>query len=94
MIDNNAVDFDDLGLSIQDWDGKVVVTDVRPDGIAGERGIAAGDRLLSVNGAEVSDVKSVGSAIAKVMESDRKAVLFQIESGDRSRFVALPVARG
>ncbi len=92
---NNAtVDFDDLGLSLADTRDGVAVASVARDSAAGERGLQEGDRIVSMNGTNVDDVQAVGRLLAAAMAADRKAVLLQVENGEGSRFVALPVARG
>ncbi len=92
--DSASVDFDDLGLSLTETDDGVTVASVTPDGAAEERGLQAGDRIVSINGAAVDGINSVGRALSEAMEADRKAVLLQVQSGESNRFVALPVARG
>ena len=92
--DNASVDFDDLGLSLTETDNGVSVASVMPDGAADERGLQAGDRIVSINGTDTTDVQSVAQALSKAMETERKAVLLEVRSGERSRFVALPVAQG
>lgn len=88
------VDIEEFGLSIAPSDSGVVVTEVNPAGEAAEKGVQAGDLITSINGLDVKSVNDVGKAVAKAMEDERRAVLFQLKRGDRSRFVALPVAKG
>ena len=85
---------EDFGLELTDGDDGVTVVEVEADSAADEKRLQAGDVIVSVNGTETKDVKSVGKAVADAMGEDRKAILFQVRSGDRSRFVALPVAKG
>lgn len=92
--DTAAVDLDDLGLSITSSDGNVVVVDVMDDSTAAEKGLKPGDVIVSVNGRETKSVNDIGQAVARAMENDRKAILFQVQTGDRSRFVALPFSKG
>ena len=89
-----SVDLEDLGLSISRTDNGVIVADVEPDSAASEKGLKRGDVIVSVNGSDAKTVNDVGRAVAEAMEDDRKAILFQIQSGDRNRFVALPVSKG
>jgi len=88
------VDIEEFGLSIAPFDAGVVISEVDPDGEAAEKGVRAGDLITSINGLDVKSVNDVGKAVAEAMEDERKAVLFQLKRGDRSRFVALPVAKG
>ena len=83
--------FDDLGLGLADSDDGVVIAEVEPGSAADEKRLSEGDVVVSVNGRSTKEVREVGAAIAEAMEDDRKAVLFQVRSGERSRFVALPV---
>ena len=91
----NANFLEDLGLTVtRADDGKgVVVTDVDPDSQAADRGIQAGDVIVSVNSKEVSGAEDVSKAVAEAAQSGRKAVLVQLMRDSDSRFVALPVAR-
>ena len=86
----------DFGLTVtSSEDGKgLIVTDVDPDGAAAERGIQAGDVIVSVNSKEVSAAGDFERAIADASKAGRKAVLVQVARDDGSRFVALPVAKG
>ena len=89
-----SVDLEDLGLSIARSGDGVVVADVDPDSAAAEKGVKRGDVIVSVNGSDAESINDVGRAVAEAMEDDRKAILFQIQSGDRNRFIALPISRG
>lgn len=89
-----SVTLEQLGLSITESDAGVVVSEVDEGGTAAEKGVRAGDVIVSVNGRDAGSVNDVGRAVASAMEDDRKAILFQFQSGDRNRFVALPVAKG
>lgn len=92
--DTASVELDEFGIAIiADGEG-VTIADVDPDGAAAEKGLKAGDRIVSINGRPTGTVNEVGQAVARAMEDERKAVLFQIESGKRNRFVALPVSQG
>ena len=83
--------FEDLGLGLTDSDDGVVIAEIEPGSAADEKRLNTGDVVVSVNGRSTKEVREVGAAIAEAMEDDRKAVLFQVRSGERSRFVALPV---
>ncbi|MDD9910858.1 MAG: Do family serine endopeptidase [Ahrensia sp.] len=90
----DTVDIEQFGLEISAGRDGVVVSNVTPGSEAAEKGVRSGDRIQSINGADIASINDVGSAIAEAMENERKAVLFQMKRGDRSRFVALPVERG
>ncbi len=86
----------DLGLTVAPADnGKgVVVTDVDPDSDAADRGIQAGDVIITVNAKAVTAAGDVASAMDAAAKAGRKAVLVQVTRDDNNRFVALPVAQG
>ena len=88
------VDIGEFGMSIAPADSGIVISEVDPDGEAAEKGVQAGDLITSINGIDVKSVNDVGRAVAEALEDERKAVLFQLKRGDRSRFVALPVNKG
>jgi serine protease Do len=92
--DANALE--DLGLTVtRADDGKgVVVTDVDPDSAAADRDIQPGDVITSVNSRAVASADDVTAAVADASKAGRKAVLMQIQRGEDSRFVAVPVAKG
>jgi serine protease Do len=71
----------------------VEITDVDPNGQAAERGLQPGDVILSAGDGEVTVPADVEASIALAREEGLKAILFRIQSGDRTRFVALTLAR-
>lgn len=87
---------DEFGLTMTPADdGKgVVVTDVEPGSDAEDRGIQAGDVIVSVNSNPVSSVADVEKSVEEAGKAGRKAVLLQVERNGQNRFVALPVMRG
>ncbi|MEP1091088.1 MAG: Do family serine endopeptidase [Rhizobiaceae bacterium] len=89
-----GVELDELGLSITKSGSDVVVADVARDSAAARKGMKRGDVIVSVNGVDAKSVNDVGLAVTKAMEDERKAILFQVQTGERSRFVALPIAQG
>lgn len=91
---DQAIDIDELGFSIFEGPDGVTVDTVNPDGVAGEKGVREGDVIRSVNGIDTKTANDVGRAVAEALETDRKAILFQLRTGDRNRFVALPMDRG
>lgn len=85
--------FEDFGMGLADSDNGVVIAEIEPGSTAEEKRLNEGDVVVSVNGRATKEVREVGAALAEAMEDDRKAVLFQVRSGERSRFVALPVSK-
>jgi serine protease Do len=72
----------------------VVVTNVDPDGAASERGFKAGDVILEVSGKAVASPSEIREAISAARADKKHSVLMRVRTGDQSRFVAMPVARG
>ena len=91
---STGVELDELGLSITKSGSEVVVADVARDSTAAKKGLKRGDVIVSVNGVDAKSVNDVGLAVTKAMEDERKAILFQVQTGEHSRFVALPIAQG
>jgi serine protease Do len=90
-----------LGLTIapaNDVPGKgnqgVVVTEVKPDGPAAERGIRTGDVILDVSGKAVNSPSDVRQALSDAKSAGRHDVLMRVKSGNNTHYVALPVATG
>lgn len=92
----SAATLEDFGLTVAPADSGegLVVTDVEQGSPAAERGIQAGDVIVSVNSAAVASVEDVDKAVAEAADAGRKAVLVQISRDDANRFVALPLADG
>ena len=89
-VEKANADLDKLGLQLAAGDdGKVVISDVDPNGQAAEKGLQPGDAIVKVNGDDVSAPADVVSEVAKAEKAGRKAVLFLVQSNGRSRFVAL-----
>jgi serine protease Do len=84
-----------LGFSVEpNSEGTgVSVTAVEADSPAAERGIKTGDTILEIDGKEVADVDAVNSSLAAAQVEGRDRILMLVRSGDRQRFVAVPVAK-
>jgi serine protease Do len=72
----------------------VVVTAVDPDGLAAEKGIAAGDIILDVGGKAVANASDVQKAMSAAKAQGKHDVLLRVKSADATRFVAVPFAKG
>lgn len=76
-------------------DGKgVEVVDVVPGSRAARRGIRVGDKILTINGEDITKAEQVVEILREVKKLNRKSALFQIERDGNSRFVAVPLKRG
>ena len=86
----------DFGLTVtRSEDGKgLVVTDVAPDSDAADRGIQAGDVIVTVNSQAVTSASDIEKAVGEASKAGRKAVLFQVTRDQANRFIALPVSQG
>lgn len=91
-----AAALDDFGLTVAPADdgAGLVVTAVEPDSPAAERGIQAGDVIVSVNSTPVASAADVDKAVDEAADAGRKAVLVQVSRDDNNRFVALPLGDG
>jgi serine protease Do len=86
----------DLGLAVgPSDDGKgVAITSVDPDSDAADSGVKEGQKITSVNNQEVSSAQDIAKVIDQAKKDGRTRALFQIQSDDGSRFVALPINHG
>ena len=89
----------DLGIQLAPADSVagagdkgVVVTDVDPSAAVGDD-LKTGDVILDVAGKPVTSVSDVEKGIAASKAEGRKSVLVRVKSGDRLRFVAIPVGK-
>jgi serine protease Do len=96
----NTAFVDSLGLelasarSVGAGERGVVVTDISGDSAAAEKGLKRGDVILEVAGQPVNAPGDVAGAVLGASESGRKAVLMRVESGNATRFLAVPVDKG
>jgi serine protease Do len=82
-----------LGLSLapaRNGGEGVVVTQVDPDGTAGDR-FQTGDVILDVNGKAVSSPADVRKALSDAQAGGRKTVSMRVRSAQGTRFVAVPL---
>jgi serine protease Do len=69
----------------------VVVTDIDPDGAAAAQGIRRGDVILDVAGKPVQTPADIRTALSSAAGGQRKSVLMRVQTGDASRFIAVPL---
>ena len=93
--DTMSSSLDDFGLSVGPAEGAVgvVINEVDPNGQAAERGLQAGDVILSIGDSAVNTPADVDKIIAEAKADASKAILLRVKSGNRTRFVALRFAR-
>jgi serine protease Do len=88
-----AIEVPKLGLSLapaRNGGEGVVVTQVDPNGTAGDR-FQTGDVILDVNGKAVSSPADVRKAVSDAQSGGRKTVLMRVKSAQGTRFVAVPL---
>lgn len=71
----------------------VVIVEVDPDSKAAQKGLKAGDIILKVAGVTVNDPGDVAEGVRKARKKQRKAVDMLVRSGERQRFIALPLKK-
>lgn len=94
--DNNTSEtLDEYGLTVtpSDDDSGLVVTNVQSDSDAADKGLRAGDVIMSINNRNVKTVADMTRAIKDAQKNGRGAILLQVQSNDQTRFVALPLAK-
>jgi serine protease Do len=88
-----AIEVPKLGLSLapaRNGGEGVVVTQVDPNGTAGDR-FQTGDVIINVNGKAVSSPADVRKAVSDAQSGGRKTVLMRVRSAQGTRFVAVPL---
>lgn len=81
-----------LGLSVEparSGHEGVTVSEVDPDGLAGQKGLQAGDVILDAGGKPVTSAADITAAFDAAKASGHKSVLLRVKSGDNFRYVAL-----
>ncbi|HWT51331.1 MAG TPA: PDZ domain-containing protein, partial [Caulobacter sp.] len=70
----------------------LLITGVKGDSDAGEKGLAKGDVLSNINGGPVTSVADVNAAIATAKKAGRNSVLVKVIRQNRPVFVPLKIA--
>ncbi|PHY22930.1 Do family serine endopeptidase [Caulobacter sp. BP25] len=70
----------------------LLVTSVKGDSDAGEKGLAKGDVIANINGAPVATVADVNKAIAAAKSAGRTSVLIKLIRQNRPGFIPLKIA--
>jgi serine protease Do len=72
----------------------VVVTAVDPDGVAAAHGLRTGDVILEVSGRAVTNPNDIRKSLADARTEGKRTVLMRVKTGEATKFVAVPLARG
>ncbi len=89
----DPAEIDDLGITLipNDRGEGMLVTAVKPGSEAAQSGLRPGDVVLEVNNNTVASAADIQEQLGEVKKDGRKAALFRLENGDRSRFLAVPI---
>jgi serine protease Do len=69
----------------------VVVTAVKPGGVAAEHGFQVGDVILEVGGKPITTPAELRKTLADARSEGKHTVLFRVKSNEGTKFVALPL---
>jgi serine protease Do len=85
-----------LGLTVAPSDdgAGLAITDVDPDSDAAARGLKSGEKITSVNNQQVASAADVEKILSQAKKDGRSKALFQIQTDDGSRFIALDIDQG
>lgn len=78
-------------LGLEDSVEGVLITGVRSDSPAADKGLSAGDVIVSVENQRVTSPADVRERIAAAKKDDRKALVMLVARDAQQRFVALPL---
>ncbi len=71
-----------------------LITEIESGSEAANKGIQQGDVIVEVAGIAVNTPSDVERGVKKAKKLGRKAVLLRIKSGERQRYLALPLKKG
>ncbi|MFK0384568.1 MULTISPECIES: Do family serine endopeptidase [Rhizobium/Agrobacterium group] len=85
-----------LGLTVAPSDdgNGLAITDVDPDSDAAARGLKTGEKITSVNNQQVASAADVEKILEQAKKDGRSKALFQIQTENGSRFIALDIDQG
>jgi serine protease Do len=69
----------------------VVITNIDPDGVAAQHGLATGDVILQVGRKAISTPHDLYQDLQDLRNAGTHSVLMRVRSGDETKFVALPL---
>jgi len=88
-LDKNARE--QLGLSSSA--SGAVVSDVKPDSPADQKGIRSGDLIVQVDSTKVDNPKDASDAVKKAVKAGRKAVLLHVSRDGNTALVPVPLEK-
>lgn len=90
--DQGSTNLSSLGITVGPTDdgNGVQVLSVDPDSSAADAGIREGDKIATVNNKEVASAGDISAQLKDARKEGRSKALFQIETNNGSRFIALP----
>ena len=80
-----------LGMQVAPSVGGVVVTNVDPDGVAADQGLARGDVILQAGGKKVASVSDLRNVMDNAQKAGKMTVLLRVRSSDGIKFLAFPI---
>jgi len=83
-----------LGLKLEETSEGLAVLDVKPGSKAEEKGLRAGDVIISVNGNDVASFKELRGGMKSARKAGRKSALLEVRRNDQTVFIPVPVKRG
>lgn len=72
----------------------VLVTEVKQDGPAAEKGLRPGDMIIEADHKQVRTPADLGKAVEEGRKAGSKSVLLRVENPQQLRYVALPLTEG
>ncbi len=77
-----------LGLSLTDYENKVIISAVAPGSKAASKGVRPGDTIISVAGEKTSSTAEVVAAMTSARNRGDKSLLMRLENQQGKRFIA------
>lgn len=79
------------GLEFGDQDGRVVISEIDPDGTAYAQGLRIGDSLIGLNGLPVAELYEANRVLLSLAEGDKVDMTFML--GDEPRTFSLEITK-
>jgi serine protease Do len=81
-------------FGIEDEAKGIVVTEVKPDSPAAEKGMRPGDLIIEADHKPIRSPADLGKMIDEARKSGAKSLLLRVENPQQLRYIALPLAEG